>query len=136
MKKQAEERARLEQQANEERIKADQLNKEQHRLKRLDTIKATLPPEPTLKGKEVAQLKIKLPNGENFIRSFLRTEKLSLVKDFIELQAHGKGVELAPDFLVMMLPNRVFQQNEYTKTIEELGLTSCALSVVIHSMQK
>jgi len=111
-------------------LKAEQLNKEQQRLKRLENIKATLPVEPTIKGKEVAQLKVRLPTGENFIRSFLRTERLSLVKDFIELQAYEKGIELAPDFSVIMLPNRIFQLAEYIKTLEELGLTSCALSVV------
>jgi len=114
----------------EEKNKAEQLNKEQQRLKRLENIKATLPIEPTIKGKDVAQLKVRLPTGENFIRSFLRTERLSLVKDFIELQAHEKGIELSPDFSIIMLPNRSFQIDEYTKTLEELGLTSCALSVV------
>jgi len=90
-----------------------------------------VPPEPQQQDpSQVVHLLIRLPN-ERISRKFLVTEKLQVVKDFIDTLAirDDKKRKIPEKYeLISDFPRRVFTENE--KTLKELNLGSNFLFTV------
>jgi len=130
IKKEQEEKARLEkakreeeQQLLEEAKQLEEALKIEARENRRRNLLASLPPEPNV-GPDSCQIKIRLPDGTRLERRFKSDEKLITVYNFVE----STKLHEFEDFTMRLnFPNKLLDRNEGEKTLKELGLVPQAM---------
>ncbi|XP_054779767.1 plant UBX domain-containing protein 8-like [Prosopis cineraria] len=80
-----------------------------------------LPEEPPIDDKNAITIVIRMPDGSRRGHRFLKTDKLKLIFDFIEI-----GGELKPGTyrIVKSYPRQAFSMDDSSFTLSEVGLTS------------
>jgi type I site-specific restriction-modification system R (restriction) subunit len=86
-----------------------------------------LPPEPSINDANTTHVVVRMPNGDRIERRFLSTDKIQLLKDFID----SKSIDFdLPDQyqIVSTYPKKTF--NELGKTFSDYNLTGRILVAV------
>lgn len=121
--------------AEQEKQAADALKKEealkqQEREERWERLSQALPPEPT-PGPDVTTVLVRTPDGTRKERRFLRSDRISLLFDFVDSGPCG-GAEPGGYNLVMLYPKRVFTlSGDGCTTLHEAGITGRQESLLI-----
>ena len=114
-----EEMAQIEQMEREESERREQ----QALLNELEIKKQRLPAEPASDDPSGLSLAIRLPNGTRLKRRFSKTDALSSVFDYVEIECHPElrngGYRLATNF-----PRKVLSPSEASTSLEKLGFST------------
>ncbi|KAJ4835066.1 hypothetical protein Tsubulata_028836 [Turnera subulata] len=113
--------ARLSQERQKEEEARRKLEEEQELERQLAAKEASLPQEPAADDENAVTLLVRMPDGTRRGRRFLRSDKLQVLFDFIDI---GKAVKPGTYRLVRPYPRRAFSDGESAVTLNELGLTS------------
>ncbi|GAB2209789.1 hypothetical protein Droror1_Dr00027014 [Drosera rotundifolia] len=113
--------AALEAQRQKEEESRRQLEEEQELNRQLAAKEASLPAEPAADNDNAVTLLVRMPNGSRHGRRFLRTDKLQVLFDFIDV---GRTVKPGTYRVVRPFPRRAFSDGDSNVTLSELGLTS------------
>ncbi|CAL9058053.1 plant UBX domain-containing protein 8-like isoform X1 [Musa acuminata AAA Group] len=116
----AREAALQKQKHEEEENQKKQLEEEELELK-LAAKQSLLPQEPSLDDGNAVTLLVRMPDGSRRGRRFLKSDKLQLLFDYIDV---GKVVKPGSYRLVRPYPRRAFTEEETQLSLSELGLTS------------
>ncbi|KAL5796267.1 hypothetical protein ACOSQ2_001087 [Xanthoceras sorbifolium] len=113
-------------QAESLRLKEDESRKkllEEEKLERWLAMKATLlPPEPASDDGNAVTLHVRMPDGTRHGRRFLKSDKLKVLFDFIDV---GRTVKPGTYRVVRPYPRRAFNvSDDGSLSLTELGLTS------------
>jgi hypothetical protein len=95
-------------------------------------LQSVVPSEPAAGTPEVTTLRIRTHTGTTVTRRFPLSNKLSDVKDFVDLLLLQSGTEypLSPySFKTNDLPPRTFTTDDFGRTLAELSLQNCTLYV-------
>ncbi|KAN0011823.1 hypothetical protein ACTFIU_007394 [Dictyostelium citrinum] len=104
---------------NDKKEEQEKLKKQ--RQERIEFLKLNLKPEPSINNKNSIKLLIKLPNGENIQRRFLKTDNLNDIYDFID----SKDQITFKYNLSTNYPKKVYKNDDNIKsTFEELNITN------------
>jgi hypothetical protein len=106
---------------------AMKLSIELNRRKRCQDLADQLPPEPSIQSRNVTHIVIRMPTGDRLERRFLTTDKLQLLKDFVESKAFD--YQLPPQYeIVNTFPKQTF--SDLSITLGEAGLVGRSLVAV------
>ncbi|KAM6601212.1 hypothetical protein CsatA_020821 [Cannabis sativa] len=83
--------------------------------------KASLPSEPALEDENAVTLLVRMPNGSRLGRRFLKSNKLQLLFDFIDIDGEMKPGTYR---VVRSYPRRAFNVDNSSLTLSEVGLTN------------
>ncbi len=75
-----------------------------------------------------ARLQIRLPSGSPLIQTFQAKETLSAVRLFVELNRQDGGQ--GPVKLMTSFPRKVYEDEDYEKPLDALGLVPSAVLMV------
>ncbi|XP_057454526.1 plant UBX domain-containing protein 9-like isoform X2 [Lotus japonicus] len=89
--------------------------------KMLDKKEIMLPKEPPLGDEKVITIVVRMPNGNRCERRFLKTDKLQLLFDFIDI--HG-AVKPGSYRIVKSYPRCAYSINDSSSTLNEVGLSN------------
>ncbi|URE42482.1 UBX domain-containing protein [Musa troglodytarum] len=115
----AREAALQKQKHEEEENQRKQLEEEELEMK-LAAKQSLLPQEPSLDDGNAVTLLVRMPDGSRHGRRFLKSDKLQLLFDYIDV---GKVVKPGSYRLVRPYPRRAFTEEESQLSLGELGLT-------------
>lgn len=104
----------------EEEAYKKQLEEEEFEMK-LAAKQASLPHEPPVENENSVTLLIRMPDGSRCGRRFLKSDKLQLLFDYLDV---GRLVKPGSYRLVRPFPRRSFTEEESQLSLSELGLTS------------
>ncbi|KAK8936118.1 hypothetical protein KSP39_PZI013251 [Platanthera zijinensis] len=107
-------------QHEEEEAYKKQLEEKEFEMK-LAAKQACLPQEPSVEDENSVTLLIRMPDGSRCGRRFLRSDKLQLLFDYLDV---GRLVKPGSYRLVRPYPRRSFTDEESQLSLSELGLTS------------
>lgn len=95
---------------------------EEEKLERWLAAKETsLPEEPAIDDENSVSLVVKMPDGSRRGRRFLKTDRLQILFDFIDV---GREVKPGTYRVVRPYPRRAFGVSDGSSSLNELGLTS------------
>ncbi|XP_038725700.1 plant UBX domain-containing protein 8-like [Tripterygium wilfordii] len=114
-------KAAIEEEKQREEESRRMLEEEQELERILAAKEASLPKEPLLEDENAITLLVRMPDGSRRGRCFLKSDKLQVLFDFIDI---GRGVKPGTYRLVRPYPRRAFSDGESALTLNELGLTS------------
>ncbi|XP_022757213.1 plant UBX domain-containing protein 9 isoform X2 [Durio zibethinus] len=80
----------------------------------------SLPPEPAIDDKNAVTILVRMPDGTRHGRRFLKSDKLQLLFDFIDV---GKVVKPGTYRVVRPYPRRAFSAGDFSLSLNQLGLT-------------
>ncbi|GMN68695.1 hypothetical protein TIFTF001_037751 [Ficus carica] len=83
--------------------------------------KASLPSEPASDDQNAVTLLVRMPNGSRLGRRFLKSDKLQILFDFIDING---AVKPGTYRVVRSYPRRAFKVDDGLLTLSELGLTN------------
>ncbi|KAM9960581.1 hypothetical protein ACTFIW_009724 [Dictyostelium discoideum] len=113
---------------NDKKEEQEKLKKQKQ--ERLQFLKLNLKSEPSIDNENSIKLLIKLPNGENIQRRFLKTDTINDIYDFIDSKDQiSFKYSLATNY-----PKKVYKNDENIKlkpTFEELNITNLATFYLI-----
>ncbi|XP_048332721.1 plant UBX domain-containing protein 8 isoform X2 [Ziziphus jujuba] len=89
--------------------------------RRLAAKKASLPCEPASDDENAVNILVRMPNGSRIGRRFLKSDKLQLVFDFIDV---GSSVKTGTYRVARSYPRYSFGVDDSLSTLGELGLTN------------
>ncbi|KAJ8477499.1 hypothetical protein OPV22_021226 [Ensete ventricosum] len=115
----AREAALHKQKHEEEENQRKQLEEEELEMK-LAAKQSLLPQEPSSDDGNAVTLLVRMPDGSRHGRRFLKSDKLQLLFDYIDV---GKVVKPSSYRLVRPYPRRAFTEEESQLSLSELGLT-------------
>ncbi|RRT40685.1 hypothetical protein B296_00058343 [Ensete ventricosum] len=102
-------------------LTAQRLLREQQELEmKLAAKQSLLPQEPSSDDGNAVTLLVRMPDGSRHGRRFLKSDKLQLLFDYIDV---GKVVKPSSYRLVRPYPRRAFTEEESQLSLSELGLT-------------
>ncbi|GLT77593.1 hypothetical protein SLA2020_491610 [Shorea laevis] len=81
----------------------------------------SLPKEPAIDDENAVTLLVRMPDGSRHARRFLKSDKLQLLFDFIDV---GKLMESGTYRVVRPYPRHAFSVDDGSSSLKELGLTS------------
>ncbi|GKV13060.1 hypothetical protein SLEP1_g24134 [Rubroshorea leprosula] len=81
----------------------------------------SLPKEPAIDDENAVTLLVRMPDGSRHARRFLKSDKLQLLFDFIDV---GKLMKSGTYRVVRPYPRHAFSVDDGTSSLNELGLTS------------
>jgi len=117
---------KISQELTKQEEEAIQLSLRLDRQRRLEQLAANLPPEPPVTEPNAAHLVVRLPDGQRIERRFLSTDKLLLLKDFIDSKSLEMTIPTSYE-LVTTFPKRSLNFND---TFKEAGLEGRSLVAV------
>lgn len=95
---------------------------EEEKLQRILAAKeASLPQEPAADDENAVTLLVRMPDGSRHGRRFLKSDKLQLLFDFVDV---GRSVKSGTYRVVRPYPRHAFSIADSSLTLRELGLTS------------
>lgn len=123
-----------------ERVKAQiEADKAARRLKAsgIEPQASPSPPKPAQppvvatppKDYQETRIQIRLPNGSTLVETFKKQEQLSAVRLFVQLK-QGDTPGVFPFSMMTTFPRKVFSDEDYDKTLEELQLIPSATIMV------
>ncbi|XP_071730737.1 plant UBX domain-containing protein 8-like isoform X2 [Rutidosis leptorrhynchoides] len=123
--------AAMEEERRKEEEAQRKLEEEQEMERQLTAKEVSLPKEPTTDDENAVTLLVRMPDGTRRGRRFLRTDKLQLLFNFIDV---ARVVKPGSYRLVRPYPRRAFSDGESSLTFDELGLTSKQEALFLESI--
>ncbi|KAJ6791195.1 plant UBX domain-containing protein 8 [Iris pallida] len=112
--------AALEREKHKEEEAHRKLIEEEEFERKLSAKQATLPQEPSSDNENSVTLLIRMPDGSRCGRRFLKSDRLQILFDYIDV---GRLVKPGTYRLVRPYPRQTFTDGEGASTLAELGLT-------------
>ena len=136
-------REKQEEKAARERVKAQIEADKAARRAKAGGIEQTQPITPPIVSPPVQQvaatppkdyketrIQIRLPNGKTLIETFNKQEQLAAVRLFVQLKQGESPAGVSPFSMMTSFPRKVFNDEDFEKSLEELQLVPSATIMV------